>query len=85
MRYGGGSSKYQSLWLESTLSRFDSEKLRNPPLLIRVPRSCVLAINITACFNRDGGIDPPKSFCRRGLQPNDNEFMNTDKIYKKCE
>lgn len=34
IRNGGESNKYQSMWLASTPSRFDSEKLRNPPLRI---------------------------------------------------
>jgi hypothetical protein len=33
---GGKSSKYHGLWLASTSSRFDSEVLRNAPLLIHL-------------------------------------------------
>ncbi len=33
---GGGSSKYQGLWLASTSFRFDNEVFRIPPLLIHL-------------------------------------------------
>jgi hypothetical protein len=48
--------------------RFDSDMLRSAQLFICVPRNCTSALNSTVYFNRDGGIDPPKSFYRRGLQ-----------------
>jgi len=40
IRNGGESSKYQGSWLASTPSRFDSEKLRSPPLRIHSTLVC---------------------------------------------
>ena len=56
----GGCSKYQGLWLASTLLRFDSEKLQSPPLRIHRPINAIKNMLDYALYRQQENIDIPE-------------------------